>query len=539
MRHRSSALAALFAVVLAAPSAVRGAPRWERLSWTGPTDTTMTVSWTDDAAGTGQVEYRPAGGGAAVTVPADGVATGSGDLDVTYSATLTDLRPDTEYEYHVFTGGRWSDWYVFRTAPPAGSCAPFRFAALGDNRGQELFGYYIPSLQWDDVAVALAAERPRFTLDTGDFIYDGANTEQWPPEMDSTTPLSRVSPFFLTFGNHDDGPGQGAGANLNKMFAYPTNNPDGVEDYFWFVAGNVLVVSLSTYTFSMDAQIAWLRGVLEDHRDAVDWRVVQFHTPVWSSGAHGSNEDNKPRADLLVPILDDYGVDLVFNGHDHDYERFHPSRGGYGGRPHVWTPLAEDGGTRGIAEGPIYIVTGGGGALANPIFTSTLAHSARGLNHLNFVVVDVEGGTMRVTTRDCGLQLTSWTTADCSGTIEQFTLEKASTVCTGGADADADADADGDGDADADGEPDAAADDGAATPDVARDAEEDAPRDAPTADAATDAPVDATTPPASGGSGCGCRAPAGRPSGLLLLLATLGAVSAVRRRGRGREEEAP
>ena len=517
-------------LILAGAPGVRAAPRWERLSWTGPTDTTMTVTWTDDAPGTGQVEYRRLGDPGSATLPADGTPTGSGDLDITYTATLTGLEPSAEYEYRVESGGSWGGWFPFRTAPAPGSCEPVRFAALGDNRGQELLGFYIASLQWDDVAIAVAGEAPLFTLDTGDFIYDGSNTEQWPPEMDHTTPLSRVSPFFLEFGNHDDGPGEGPGANFNMVFNYPHDGPDGVDDYYHFITGNVLVVGLSTYTYSMDVQIDWLRTLLEAHVADVDWRVVFFHTPVWSSGAHGSNEDDKPRAARLVPLLDEFGVDLVLNGHDHDYERFHPSRGGYGGIPRVWTPLPLDGGTRGVAEGTTYIVTGGAGALANPIFTATLPGNARGSNHLNFVLADVEGGTMRLTARDCGQQLTSWTTADCSGTLESIVFEKDSIVCSG-PDADADADADADGDAEIDAEPDAVEDDGVTPPDVVPDTPEEVAPDV-REETADDAPGETKPPSPNGSSGCGCRAaPGAAAPSMLLLLAAFPALGLRRRRG--------
>ncbi|MBI5490719.1 MAG: fibronectin type III domain-containing protein [Deltaproteobacteria bacterium] len=508
--------AAVFALAAGIPLA-SAAPRWERLSWTGPTDTTMTVTWTDDAAGTGQVEFRRAGEPDAASVPGDAAPTGSGDLDNTYPATLTGLAPSTEYEYRVQSGGEWGDWFPFRTAPAVSSCEPIRFAALGDNRGQDILGLYIPSLQWDDVAIAVAGEAPLFTLDTGDFIYDGSNTGQWPPEMNSTTPLSRVSPFFLVQGNHDDGPGEGPGASFNKMFNYPLDGPDGVDDYYQFVAGNVLVVGLSNYSYSFDAQIDWLRTLLEAHVSDVDWRVVFFHTPVWSSGAHGSNENDDARADRLVPLLDEFGVDVVLNGHDHDYERFHPSRGGYGGEPRVWTPLPLDGETRGVAEGTTYIVTGGGGALANPIFTATLEGNARGSNHLNFVLADVEGGTMRLTARDCGQQLTSWASADCSGELETIVLEKESPVCPTAADADADADA-----ADAEEEADSSPPD--AVPDVPAEAAPEVSEDSP-----VDAPAETTTPPSSGGSGCGCRATGGPGAGLVIL--ALGLLGLVRRRG--------
>lgn len=422
--HRLSTAAVL---VLLISSVAGAAPRWRRLSWTGPTDTTLTVSWTDDAVGAGQAEVR-APGGAARTVTATATATGSTELDVTYVARVTGLTPDSAWEYRVQSGGAWSDWQPFRTAPSPGSCAPVKLVATGDSRGQELpvLGYQ-PSGQWDDVAAAMARENPLAAFHTGDYVYDGAKEAQWPKELPLLEPLSRRVPFFLSLGNHDDGPGLGAGASFNRLFETPANGPDGVDDYFSLVLGNVLVVNLSTQTYSMDTQLAWLRTVLEATRTTVDWRVITFHVPVWSSGAHGINENDAPRAAVLVPMLDEFGVDLVFNGHDHDYERFHPSRGGFGGVARVVTPLPLANGTEGVAAGTIYAVTGGGGALVNPVFAATVAGHARDSNKLHYVVLEAQGGTLTMTTRDCGTQ--GLGPATCAGSLEVLTLRKATTQC--------------------------------------------------------------------------------------------------------------
>jgi hypothetical protein len=66
------------------------------------------------------------------------------------------------------------------------------------------------------------------------------------------------------------------------------------------------------------------------------WKIVVFHHPVYSSGSeHGSTPGLRP---VLPRLFRRKGVDLVINGHDHNYE--------------VTKPL------RGLR----YVVTGGGGA---------------------------------------------------------------------------------------------------------------------------------------------------------------------------------
>lgn len=58
-----------------------------------------------------------------------------------------------------------------------------------------------------------------------------------------------------------------------------------------------------------------------------DWKICFFHHPIYSSGgAHGSN---LPLREQLEPLFLKYGVDTVFAGHEHFYERIKPQKGIY------------------------------------------------------------------------------------------------------------------------------------------------------------------------------------------------------------------
>ncbi len=412
--------------VLAGTETGSAAPRWLRLSWTTSPAHSLTVSWTD-GPGSGSAELELPDG-TTVTRDASTLDTGSSELETTYTVTFTGLEPETDYMYRVQSSGQWSQWFPARTAPEPGSCSPFVFVMGGDSRGQEVFGHY-QQVHWPVILGLIAAEDPLFVLNSGDYVFSGDDDTQWADELEVLPALSASHGFFLTLGNHDTGPGQGESAWYNQVFAYPRDNPDGVEDYYTFVVGNLQVVCLSTYTFDMDAQIAWLDQVLTEHESEVDWKVVFFHTPVWSSGAHGSNEDDRTRAEILLPVLEAHGVDIVLNGHDHDYERFHPSRGGFG-TPREINPLPYDNGRRGEADGVVYIVSGGAGALVNPAFVQREEGSAFGSNHLHYIVAQVSGPRMVLTVRDLGSQGLSDPRIE--GNLEVVTLEKSHGLCAGG-----------------------------------------------------------------------------------------------------------
>ncbi len=82
------------------------------------------------------------------------------------------------------------------------------------------------------------------------------------------------------------------------------------------------------------------------------WKIVFLHIPPYASGGHGFNAR---LAKNLGPLFEKRGVDVVFQGHDHDYERTYPIVGG---------SKAE--------RGPIYVTVGTGGA---PLYHKTQEHS--------------------------------------------------------------------------------------------------------------------------------------------------------------------
>jgi hypothetical protein len=65
-------------------------------------------------------------------------------------------------------------------------------------------------------------------------------------------------------------------------------------------------------------QVVWLRTDLAAHPALCT--LAYWHQPRFSSGEHGNDTAVQP----IWQALYDAGVELVLNGHDHDYERFAP-----------------------------------------------------------------------------------------------------------------------------------------------------------------------------------------------------------------------
>ncbi len=117
--------------------------------------------------------------------------------------------------------------------------------------------------------------------------------------------------FYATLGNHDE-PSQ----RFYKPF-----NMDG-KRYYTFRKGDVeFFVADSTYV--TPEQVKWLGEALD--RSDAKWKIPYFHHPLYSSGAkHGSELDLQQ---LFEPLFVKSGVDVVFSGHEHFYERIKPQKG--------------------------------------------------------------------------------------------------------------------------------------------------------------------------------------------------------------------
>lgn len=124
----------------------------------------------------------------------------------------------------------------------------------------------------------------------------------------------------------DDGP------PYLKIFSLPTAGeqggvPSGTEQYYSMNYGNVHLVSLDAQLSNVDddqreAMRQWLAADLSSN--ARDWTVVIFHHPPYSKGENHNSDFEQREIDmreLFTPVFDQYGVDVVYSGHSHSYER--------------------------------------------------------------------------------------------------------------------------------------------------------------------------------------------------------------------------
>jgi acid phosphatase type 7 len=306
------------------------------------TGTSAIIVWQTAAPGSSRVDYGV------------GDYTHSVDLSdptAEHVITLTDLITGTEVIYRVSTDGVELASGSFRTA--AAPDQPFTFAVIGDS-GTGSAG---------QVAVAdrMVALDPDLVLHTGDVIYpDGQASGYDPFFFQPYQALAKRAPIYPTLGNHDYHTQNGQ--PYLDAFYLPHNNPANTERYYSFDWGEAHFTALDFNTGPDADQLEWLKNDLASTDKP--WKFVFYHQAIYSSGPHGYEGWAEAKRALLAPIFEQHKVDVVFNGHDHDYER---------------TTVISD---------VLYIVSGGGGGPLYPVIPQSFSADAESTYHTVFATLD-------------------------------------------------------------------------------------------------------------------------------------------------------
>lgn len=298
-------------------AAVECGPERVFLTLTATPATSQAVSWRAlPTTNTLQAEILPAPAGpipsraaTAVTALVERVVYEGDAVRLHAAVEFTDLRPDKVYAYRVGDGVTWSEWNLFRTA--AAEPAPFRFVYLGDLQNHIL-------AQGARVVRAAMSRAPdaRFVVHAGDLVTDPLRDELWHEWYAAGGWAYRHTPSLLTPGNHDLQQG-GADKIWRPQFALPRNGPPGLEELaYWVDYQGARLVSFNGNAYSDPNQLAWLESVLAVTHPT--WKILVTHQPLYATA---KGRDSAKRRELLQPILDRHGVDLVLAGHDHVYGR--------------------------------------------------------------------------------------------------------------------------------------------------------------------------------------------------------------------------
>ena len=229
-----------------------------------------------------------------------------------YVARLRQLQPDARYRYRAVTDGKASDWYDFKTC----SRQQDRFSFLFVGDVQDTIGGMANSLLRGALGHHPDCE---FLVCGGDLIERPAN-QYWAETFRTLDSIGQSLPILNVTGNHDYLKGiiQRLERRFPLVFSYFLDSK--VEDNMVYTLnyGNAQIFVLdSNREFPyLWTQRQWLEEQLR--QCSAKWKILVLHHPLYS--IKGSN-DNIIQRWLFDDLVNQYGVDLVLQGHEHAYAR--------------------------------------------------------------------------------------------------------------------------------------------------------------------------------------------------------------------------
>ncbi|HOX28945.1 MAG TPA: metallophosphoesterase family protein, partial [bacterium] len=230
-----------------------------------------------------------------------------------HKVILKGLEQQTEYKYLAVTNKLAAPESTFRTSIKRDT--PFKFVVWSDNQSN-------PTV-FEPIVDQIIKNKPDIGISVGDVVGHGGTYELWAKEY--FFPLRRLiinTPTFNAIGNHEYG-GFSCGKPeiwYDAFFSHPGNN----DYYFAVTYGNSRFIMLNqqeeigcSEPSPGSKQYEWLLKELESEEyKKADFHFVFFHKPPYSQCWSGGYYDGEPSARTnLVPLIEKYGIDIVFSGH--------------------------------------------------------------------------------------------------------------------------------------------------------------------------------------------------------------------------------
>ena len=304
-------------------------PAQWRITWSGDTSTTATISWSTAIAGkkhtlhygtkpsktnvTGYTNQLDAYKNGPYSIHAR--ETKTTNTAFYHHCILKDLKPNTQYHFTLESDGEFSRPLYFITSPESGN---FKMIAGGDSRS----GLADRARMNLRIAATFEAHPDIFAFcHGGDYVNRGFRWRQWRLWLSqnelTTLDDGRVLPQIPTKGNHDGGP----------LF-FEIFNLESVQEKrsYWHntqLTKDVNIITLDTNTSAKGPQEKWLTEQLTILRPKSRYLLTNYHRPLFPAVKHITEH-----AAVFVPLFEKYNVDLALESDGHCIKRTPPIRDG-------------------------------------------------------------------------------------------------------------------------------------------------------------------------------------------------------------------
>jgi hypothetical protein len=235
----------------------------------------------------------------------------SGYADNFFKYTFPSVTPNVTIYYQLYDSqsNAWSSGKSYATAPPVNT-TDFSFLAIGDSRS----GLNI----WNQVSNLANTKNTDFAVFNGDIVNNGGSATDWNNWFDYGQDFIEKNLVYHAMGNHD----ASSVPTYQNVFELPKSTPiNGTNLYYSFTYGDAVIISLNSEDPNNTAQYNWLINTLQAN-STKKWKIIFFHRPFYTIGNHAGEMNSY--FNTWWKAFDDYGVDLILNGHDHMYERTKP-----------------------------------------------------------------------------------------------------------------------------------------------------------------------------------------------------------------------
>ncbi|NJL15243.1 MAG: hypothetical protein HC913_21045 [Microscillaceae bacterium] len=282
------------------------------------TPQSINLSWETDRPANAVIEYGPDQNlSQTLEIP---------EYALIQEATLPNLQANTTYYYRVraqSAEGQTIDSGLLTFQTAVKPEMPFSFCVIGDTESRPHVNHRLGQLIWE--------ERPNFVLHLGDITDGGFQNHkfEWNHEyFTGITPLASRIPIFPVAGNGE--------ADLYWYKRYH-RLPDH-EEFYQFSFGNtdffMLNSNVNAELKKGGRQYEWLKARLAESK--ATWKLVAHHHCPFSSDEDDFGNTWKgevstqgdPKFEDLKKLYESAGVQVVFYGHVHAYERTHPLKDG-------------------------------------------------------------------------------------------------------------------------------------------------------------------------------------------------------------------